>query len=340
MGGRVASNTVYYATVDRLTVLSPSDVRLDSISSSLSNPRYYSNSYGTMGGPWSTLALAAGGSDETNAVNPIRYNAIDAYPIPGTNRSTYVLGQARSHLSATSGTVGSHVITAFFGGTSTTGDSAYVDFFNHTSLTVTSLPNGLSAARSRACAASVGQYALYIGGRVGTSASYLVDVFDLATMSHNRTLTLLQPRFYSSATSLGPYIYVAGGEDGSVIFPNVEVIDTRDWSVTRVADLSQPLRAMAAASTPAGAFFLGGSTIITDVYGPVRDIHVYRCGNGVCLTLSFLHSMAHSLVRSLTLAKFATSIRIAQIIVLHVSRGSLDPVAVSLAQALPFNPPL
>ncbi|MFO1053732.1 MAG: kelch repeat-containing protein [Planctomycetota bacterium] len=116
----------------------------------------------------------------------------------------------------------------------------------------------LTTARQGLSAATVGDLALFAGGRANLTTSPVVDIYDRATGTWT-TATLSVPRSDFAATTIGPYALFAGGAiDGFTEAAVVDVFDsrTRTWSTTT---LSQARFSLAATTVGGKAIFAGGA---------------------------------------------------------------------------------
>jgi len=193
----------------------------------------------------------------------------------------------RDSVIVVSAQVANDQISAFIGGDKGTNyPSSIVDFYNHTSNALTTMPSFLSRPRRAACGAVYGTMAVVIGGfyeGFGSGPAEDADVIDLATSKLVRVVNLTA-RASCAAAALGPYIYVGGGQPpftGLSALDVVEVIDMRDFSVQVVNPLSVGLYNLAAAATNSGVFFVGGLSHSDIGQSASAVVHGYRCGNGV-----------------------------------------------------------
>lgn len=302
MGGRAWN--AYSAAVDLVQVFSNATVTVTPLAP-LNSARTYP-AFGTIGGDWNSDGLGVGGA------NPGYVAAAEVYGPgpPFSPNATLLLYTGRSHVVATSALVNSTVGMSIFAGGWNGSALAVVDLYDHADRALKSLPP-LTQPRQASCAASVGPYALVIGGTSTSSSSptplALVDVFDVRSalrvrsamppcplfLNPSRTLQLATPRWFCGAAALGPFVYVAGGLSDTGEITSVEVIDTRDWTVFPA---SEPLTvggaAIGGASTPSGVFFFGGSDL--NGLNETDAIHVYQCGNEVRPPFSHLLSSSLS----------------------------------------------
>jgi hypothetical protein len=119
-------------------------------------------------------------------------------------------------------------------------------------------PQALSAARLGLAGVTVGNLALFAGGRGGTGTSGAVDIFDNATGQWTVS-TLSVPRGGPAATVVGNLaLFAGGGTSATVPSAVVDVFDaqTMTWSV---ATLSQARSNIAATSVGSKAIFAGGA---------------------------------------------------------------------------------
>jgi len=124
-----------------------------------------------------------------------------------------------------------------------------------TSFTVDSL----SAPRKALASATDGQRIFFAGGRVDTTRSDVVDMFDSATHSWS-TFTLSEARSELVATCVGSYVLIAGGASSPFsASAKVDVLDTTTMTWT-TASLSQARSILAATTVGQKAIFAGGSS--------------------------------------------------------------------------------
>ncbi|MGE0141908.1 MAG: Kelch repeat-containing protein [Planctomycetota bacterium] len=116
----------------------------------------------------------------------------------------------------------------------------------------------LSVARQGHSAVTVGDLALFAGGRLGQTTSSIVDIYDRTNGTWSTT-SLSVPRSDLAATTIGPYAMFAGGViDAATESAVVDVFDsrTRTWST---ASLSQARFQLAATTLGNKAIFAGGA---------------------------------------------------------------------------------
>jgi hypothetical protein len=129
--------------------------------------------------------------------------------------------------------------------------------------------------RYSALAVSVGDYALFAGGRDQSASFSSIDVYHEPTETWS-TANLTVPRSVSSATVLGGLAFFAGGETiGNVLTDSVEIYDSSvgppsDAAAWSVATLSVPRSRLAAASVGTKAMFAGGLGA-----GPSNVVDIY-----------------------------------------------------------------
>ncbi len=202
-------------------------------------------------------ALALGGSYGSGSFN----NEVDAYDSSLTHTRITTISPARSNLA--SAKVGNYALV--MGGTKvlssaagTTTSSDAVDAYD-TSLT-RSAPAALSVARAYPAGASVGNYALVMGGKAGTSsagtASSVVDAYD-ASLTRTTPMALSQARYQLAGLSNGNYAIAAGGHDGSTRYDTVDAYDSSLVRTTPTA-LSYARQQIASATVGDYALAMGG----------------------------------------------------------------------------------
>lgn len=157
-------------------------------------------------------ALFAGGYKYNSSSSPTTYtyySTVDAYTTSLTRSTPTALGVARHSLAGAS--VGNYAL--FAGGYKGNKDStpAYysiVDAYN-TSLT-RSTPTGLSQSRYSLAGASVGDYALFAGGKNSSTYSAAVDAYD-TRLTRSTPTALSIARYQLAGASVGNYALFAGG---------------------------------------------------------------------------------------------------------------------------------
>lgn len=277
---------------------------------SLKGHRGFYVGYGTHGGSWNNLAMAAGTMFNFTTVTPI-ICAFTSSPGGGAaDQNPPDLSVARSSFPAVAAMNASgQLFTLFAGGSNRIQMSDVVDIFYHSQLppTTETLPDRLSLARQGHAAVNVNNtYILFVGGTElanGSTASNVIDVFSVSTLRRIRTLSLLEPRKLAAAAALGPFVYIGGGSSQigilSVRSQTVEVIDTRSWGQFFAENLTVGAEAIGVVSTPIGVLFIGG-------YPASNKIDVYSCGNGARysdlhpVTASILIEVMSTFSRSLT----------------------------------------
>ena len=156
----------------------------------------------TVGG----YALFAGGGITSSS----RTKVVDAYDSSLIRTTPTALSRNSYELAATTvapvGGSSPQSGYALFGGGS---ESAVVDAYD-TNLTRTT-PTGLSRGRSVLAATTVGGYALFGGGMVGSYGRAGVDAYD-ATLTRTNPTGLSEARGELAATSIGNYALFAGGK--------------------------------------------------------------------------------------------------------------------------------
>ena len=199
----------------------------------------------------------------------ITKNTVDAYNISLTRSNPSSLIEPRSELAAT--TVGNYGL--FAGGfvqetLSVTGSySKTVDAYNR-SLTRTT-PADLWAAKSGLAATTVGNYALFAGGRDRRNYLTSVDAYS-SSLTTSSPDALIRSRAYLTGASVGNYALFAGG----IVNGTYNTVDAYDGSLTKkYADYPLTAAVSGAAGVSMGdyALFAGGYdgsdyVAIVDVY--------------------------------------------------------------------------
>lgn len=135
-------------------------------------------------------------------------------------------------------------------------------------------PDSISSARQTIASATVGQKAIFAGGRVGNVISGVVDIYDDATGVWS-TDTLPVPRTAAAGAAIGKYALFAGGAiSASTPSAVVDILDTETMTWSSV-NLSQA-RSGAAATTVgdivliaggnAGSLFVPIASDVVDIY--------------------------------------------------------------------------
>lgn len=188
--------------------------------------------------------------------------------------TTTALSTVRQSLAAT--TVGNY---ALFGGgnLSYSNDEYYASESNAVDIYDSSLVKSsktLSSARYDLAATTVGNYALFGGGRKNGSdpfntVSDVVDAFD-------NSLTLTKPTVLQSkrgsiaATAIADYAFFGGGSDyyGALVTD----VDVYDKSLTRtVKSFGEPIFGVSAATVGSYAVFIGSIEVFTNLDSTLQD---------------------------------------------------------------------
>ena len=114
----------------------------------------------------------------------------------------------------------------------------------------------LSAARSRLAATTVGNYAIFGGGR-NSSASKIVDSYDMS-LTRTSLTELKSSRYDLAATTVGSYALFGGGSGGGGMTGSVDAYDTSLTSID-VDNLRLQRSTLAATTVGNYAIFGGGS---------------------------------------------------------------------------------
>jgi hypothetical protein len=123
---------------------------------------------------------------------------------------------------------------------------------------VRSTPTSLSQARYYLAGASIGDYALFAGGKDGTTNHNVVDAYTSSLVRSTPTALSVTRRVLAGA-SVGDYALFAGGWNGTTYY---NVVDAYNSSLTRTTPtgLSQARWYLAGASIGDYAIFAGGNT--------------------------------------------------------------------------------
>ena len=154
---------------------------------------------------------------------------------------------------------------ALFGGGGYEEGEAIMDAYN-ASLTRTTAAS-LSAARQELTAITLGNHALFVGGRSGKTFFGTVDVYD-ASLTRTTATELSIARYDSAAAVAGSYALFAGGR-GPGMFGGADAlsaVDAYNTSLTRTTatPLVDDAWACAGGSVGGYAVFSGGSYMNTD----------------------------------------------------------------------------
>ena len=84
-----------------------------------------------------------------------------------------------------------------------------------------STPTALSQARSDLAGASVGNYALFAGGTIGSTTYPTVDAYNSSLVRSTPT-ALSEARYSLAGASVGNYALFAGGLNGFTVYPTVD----------------------------------------------------------------------------------------------------------------------
>jgi hypothetical protein len=183
------------------------------------------------------------------------------------------LSQARGYLAAAvSGT------KIFFAGgrtglVATPTISAVVDIYDTETGNWT--VENLDVARAELTATAVGNFVLFAGGaESATTASVVVDIFDVEAGVFLNTSALSEGRWALQAVTVGTEVLIAGGWDGTQAVATVDTWDsvTREW--TEVRYLAEARYNFAVAVDVNGAaYFCGGQNLAT--LGFLASVEIY-----------------------------------------------------------------
>ena len=157
---------------------------------------------------------------------------------------------------------------ALFGGGGYDSDAkkgeAIMDAYN-ASLTRTTAAS-LSVARQGLTAITLGNHALFVGGRSGNTSFGTVDVYD-ASLTRTTATELSIARYDSAAAVVGSYALFAGGRRNNGLFTmSQSAVDAYNTSLTRTTATPLPSNAYACAGGTVGGYavFSGGSSMNSD----------------------------------------------------------------------------
>ena len=156
---------------------------------------------------------------------------------------------------------------ALFGGGGYDSDArkgeAIMDAYN-ASLTRTTAAS-LSVARQGLTAITLGNHALFVGGRNGDTSFGTVDVYD-ASLTRMTATELSIARHDSAAAVVGSYALFAGGRKCDFFTLTQSAVDAYNTSLTRTTVTPLPSNAYACAGGTVGGYavFSGGSSMNSD----------------------------------------------------------------------------
>ena len=213
-------------------------------------------------------ALFAGGHYTNSKGSATRSNVVDAYSSSLVKSTPTALSAVRQNISAT--TVGNYAL--FAGGrnsSSSINDSVCVNTVDAYSASLTrTIPSSLGHSAVHMGATTVGNYALFAGGK---NSNIHADVYAYDT---SLTRTILSSKLpyglmYMGATSVGNYALFAGGYNDSNNVSDVYAFDS-SLTMTTISELSVARRNISATAVEDYALFAGGYTSfdsdVVDVY--------------------------------------------------------------------------
>jgi len=220
-------------------------------------------------------ALFGGGAISVS--NPRDY--VKAYNSSFTQMTPTALSVAREELTATS--VGNYAL--FAGGAKcrlNSGDLTYTEYDTvdayDISLTRT-IPTVLSYAKRRIAATSVGNYALFCGGKSSSyndqSGNFIFRESDAYNTSLTRSIltSLSDDKGDLAATTIGNYALFGGGS-GTETKPNSDTVDAYDTSLTKIMPTALSVGRYSLAATSVGAYALFGGGYIYNSDAPHSSV--------------------------------------------------------------------
>ena len=125
----------------------------------------------------------------------------------------------------------------------------------------------LSVARQGLTAITLGNHALFVGGRSGDTSFGTVDVYD-ASLTRTTATELSVDRYDSAAAVVGSYALFAGGrrKQNSLFVFAKDAVDAYNTSLTRTTATPLPSNVYACAGGTVGGYavFSGGSSMNSD----------------------------------------------------------------------------
>lgn len=124
----------------------------------------------------------------------------------------------------------------------------------------------LSVARQGLTAITLGNHALFVGGRSGDTSFGTVDVYD-ASLTRTTATELSIARCDSAAAVVGSYALFAGGRRNNGLFTmSQSAVDAYNTSLTRTTATPLPSNVYACAGGTVGGYavFSGGSSMNSD----------------------------------------------------------------------------
>lgn len=156
-----------------------------------------------------------------------------------------------------------------------------MDAYNASLTRTTATP--LSVARQGLTAITLGNHALFVGGRSGDTSFGTVDVYD-ASLTRTTATELSEYRYDSAAAVVGSYALFAGGrrKQGSVFVFARDAVDAYNTSLTRTTATPMPSNVYACAGGTVGGYavFSGGSSmnsgsILVETTGSIEMVRAY-----------------------------------------------------------------
>lgn len=132
-----------------------------------------------------------------------------------------------------------------------------MDIYDET-LTHTQPSNLLTSAKTKLAATTVGNYALFGGGKTASGKSDVVNAYS-SSLTKTTVTPLTMVRGYLAATTLGDYAIFAGGYDNSDVSNRVDIYDS---SLTRLNyNYLTVARSYLAATTVGNYALFGGGNV-------------------------------------------------------------------------------
>ena len=214
------------------------------------------------------IVLFAGGTDGYSY-----YSIVDQIDIFSNTWTYSNLSSSRSNMASTinddlalfAGGVGENLMM-----------SQFIDFFNFTSSSWTSVQAGLSIGRSNLAGTTVGGLSLFAGGNTFSDYSSVVDIYDISTNLFF-TSAISSSRSHISSVSIGFMAIFAGGiTTGSRASSTVDIYDSL-YNLWTNTTLSAARYQLSSAIIGCRAYFVGGfsslilPSSVIDIYDSMRN---------------------------------------------------------------------
>ena len=171
-----------------------------------------------------------GGVSGTSSA-PVDDTVVDVFEVTDsgvTRRTDLQTSLSVGRQSAVAASCGNYILA--MGGHIGSDASDAVDIFHVTASGVIKVENHnlmLSHPRHEPAAASVGNYILVMGGETSTTASDVIDIFEVTSSGvikvENHNLMLSHPSNDLAAASAGNFVLAMGGAEGGTFYNTVDV---------------------------------------------------------------------------------------------------------------------